>query len=519
VRYPGVRLESRPARGLADRGTIVAKTRTAFGRLLDALRSQRVYVPTTLTFSPLDIPAMVERLRLVERGEENGRQSRPPSDSLQPDRVEAEIAGLIKDEYDRALDIHRQGQAAYDRRIYGTSLDTLAVEIRGEAQDAVAEYTRVSLQAQDEISLDRKDLDDVEKEFDNFKTLNRLARGCRSPEGHVTHIGTILLILLLDTMANGYLLSGRDEFGLLGGMIQAILVAGMNIGFGFFAGRFAVPNVVHRSFWRRSAGLIGLALLFGLILALNLSFAHYRDLSVLGVADAEQKALSEMLQTPLVLRDVKSWWLGCVGVMFAIVALIDGFNWDDHYPGYGERARRRESKREDYLDRKNYWFETIKSRREQARAEVSEIRREIDKIQGEIGQASMGSRSFTASFHAHVSNLEAAGNQLIGIYRDANRRVRAIPAPPYFDQAWQLTRTDVPVPTEIDRDLLRKQVESITASLSEALDQIHRTHDETIRAFDRLDGRNSRPPEPVQADRVVPPEPRPFAPSEPRPEG
>jgi len=82
-------------------------------------------------------------------------------------------------------------------------------------------------------------------------------------------------------------------------------------------------------------------------LALNLSFAHYRDLSVLGVSDAEQKALSEMLQTPLVLRDVKSWWLGCVGVMFAIVALIDGFNWDDHYPGYGERARRRESKRED----------------------------------------------------------------------------------------------------------------------------------------------------------------------------
>src|SRR5439155_26955225 len=111
----------------------------------------------------------------------------------------------------------------------------------------------------------------------------------------------------------------------------------------------------------------------------------------------------------------------------------------------------------------------------------------------------------------------ATGNQLIGIYRDTNRRVRTIAAPPYFDQVWQLTRTDVPVPTEIDRDLLRKQVESITASLSEALDQIHRTHDETSRAFDRLDGRGSRPPEPVQAVRVVPPEPRPFAPSEPRP--
>jgi hypothetical protein len=446
---------------------------------------------------------MSERLRLVERGEEKGRENRPASDALQADRAESEIAEVIQEEYAHAVDIYRQGLENYDRRIYGISLETLGVDIGGAAKDAIAEYTLVAHKAQDEISLDRKDLDDVEQEFVDFKASNTLTRGCRVPEGHLTHIGIVLLVLLLDAAANGYLLSGRDEFGLLGGMLQAILVAGMNISLGFLAGRIVLPNIIHRSIWRRVGGTVALTIVLCLVFALSLSFAHYRDLSILGMEDPEQKALSEVLATPLVLHDVKSWWLGCIGVLFAVVSLIDGFKWDDPYPGYGELARRRDAKRENYLDQKHYWLESIKERREQARAEVGEIRRDIDMLQGEIAQASMGRRSFTASFFAHASHLEAAANQLVDTYRDANRRVRTTSAPSYFEQRWPLIRTEIPVPSEVDRDQLRKQVEGITASLSDALNKIHETHDETIRAFDRLDARRSAGPEPTQRIRLV----------------
>jgi hypothetical protein len=115
----------------------------------------------------------------------------------------------------------------------------------------------------------------------------------------------------------------------------------------------------------------------------------------------------------------------------------------------------------------------------------------------------MGRRSFTASFFAHASHLEAAANQLINTYRDANRRVRTTPAPSYFEQRWRLTRTEIPVPSEIDRDQLRKQVEGITASIFDALNKIHETHDETVRTFDRLDARGSVGPVPAQRIRLV----------------
>jgi hypothetical protein len=481
----------------------VAENEGALGRLLSALRSHRAYVPSTLTFPQLDVAEMAERLRLTQRGEEYGKENRPTTDTAHFDRVETEIVEVVQQEYAHAVDIYRQGSHNYDRRIHGNSLETLGVEIRGAAQDAVAEYTRIALQSQDEIGLDRKNLDEVDQEFDDFRAFNQLTRGCRRPDGHFIHIGIILLVVLADTIINGYFLSSRDEFGLLGGMLQAIIVAGANVVLGLFVGRLAVPNILHKSPLRSIGGMIALIILLMLLAGLNLSFAHYRDLFALGVSDPEQKALSDILVTPFVLKNVKSWWLVCIGLLFAFVALIDGFKWDDPYPGYGEVARRRDACREEYLDRKHTWLQMIGRKREQARAEVGELRRDIDMIQGENWQASMGRRSFTASFLAQVSHLEAAGNQLINVYRDANRRVRATPVPLYFEQRWTLTRAEVPIPPEIDRDQLRSQVEGITASLTDALTKIHEMHDQTISAFDRLDARNTVGPDPTQRIRLV----------------
>ena len=87
----------------------MAETKTAFGRLLNVLRSHRDYVPSTLTFPQLDIPATTERLRLAERGEENGKENRPQSDAAQLGRVETEITDIAQHEYARAVDIYRQG--------------------------------------------------------------------------------------------------------------------------------------------------------------------------------------------------------------------------------------------------------------------------------------------------------------------------------------------------------------------------------------------------------------------------
>jgi hypothetical protein len=272
---------------------------------------------------------------------------------------------------------------------------------------------------------------------------------------------------------------------------------------GLLAGSLALPNIIHRRLVRRAAGMTALVVLLAMILGLNLSFAHYRDVFVLGFPNPEQRALSDVIKTPFVLHDVKSWWLGGIGLLFAFLSLLDGFKWDDPYPGYGEIARRREARREEYQDRKRYWLETLRDRRERARAEVGDLRHEIDMMQGEILQASLGRKSFTALFTAHFPHLESAANQLIETYRDANRRSRTTPAPSYFEQKWNLPKQEIAGPSEVDRDHLKSQIQGITASLSDALDRIHKTHDQTIAELDRLDPRKPNGTSAAQQLRLV----------------
>jgi hypothetical protein len=148
-------------------------------------------------------------------------------------------------------------------------------------------------------------------------------------------------------------------------------------------------------------------------------------------------------------------------------------------------------------------LELIKEKREQAGAEVAEVQHDIDMMQGEILQASMGRATFTSSFLAHVSHLESVGNKLINEYREANRRARTTPPPAYFEQPWKLVRSEIPVGSEIDRDQLKAQVEAISVSLTEALTKIHEMHDQTIDAFGRLDVPNPVSTDPSQRIRLV----------------
>src|SRR6478609_2392675 len=99
----------------------MAENISGFGKLINLLRSQRNYVPSTLTFPQLDVRAEAEALRLVERAQWHARENRPSTDATEFGDVESEIAERIQQAHAQSLDIYRQGLESYDRRIYANS--------------------------------------------------------------------------------------------------------------------------------------------------------------------------------------------------------------------------------------------------------------------------------------------------------------------------------------------------------------------------------------------------------------
>jgi hypothetical protein len=80
----------------ACRGTVLAK-RHFIQRLMKHLKWQRhIYVPTTMTFAPLDPTEIKDELELEGRARDRRASNQPPADSGTYDDVESEIIALVE---------------------------------------------------------------------------------------------------------------------------------------------------------------------------------------------------------------------------------------------------------------------------------------------------------------------------------------------------------------------------------------------------------------------------------------
>ena len=95
---------------------------------------------------------------------------------------------------------------------------------------------------------------------------------------------------------------------------------------------------------RKLFGFFALLCYLALLLVLNLSLAHYREVSAALISDAGREVLLRLKTAPLALVDFKSWLLFGLGVLCSLIAFADSFLIFDPYPGYGsagEAAHRR----------------------------------------------------------------------------------------------------------------------------------------------------------------------------------
>jgi hypothetical protein len=207
--------------------------------------------------------------------------------------------------------------------------------------------------------------------------------------------GILSILILLEAGINGVLFAESSDRGLLGGWLEAMVLAITNVGVAFLVGYIVLPQVNRRSLLSK-AGAVVLALTgFAALLSVNLFGAHYRDfkaataraeltvqtapapkretsLAITGqkpgllaatgtkavqptvldpgprlpaVAEdktkrSEMDALRKVFQAPFELESFTSLFLLIIGLCAATIAAADGYKFDDPFPGYGKRHRR-----------------------------------------------------------------------------------------------------------------------------------------------------------------------------------
>ena len=275
-----------------------------------------------------------------------------------------------------------------------------------------------------------------ERELEDFRDRNQLARPATYPEGSATfaRYAVLLALIVFEGAANAYFFSQGLESGLIGGFLAAGLFAAVNLVTAFVLGKYAVPLLFHHN--RAIIALGAAAAVFAVVcmLAVGLTIGHFRDALIADAAEPARSAWLALRSSPFALRDVMSWLLFAVSVLFAVFALFDGLSSDDRYPGYGQVARRARQSRDDYLGELHSVRTALEDLKDD---ELGVLERNAQKARTFAAESAALLRDKNwARTKVETALLDAENclDTLLKIVRDTNRMHRgAAPTPAYFD--------------------------------------------------------------------------------------
>jgi hypothetical protein len=462
-----------------------ARPKSALSRLVNGLkREQHDYRVSLDVFPVLNIDKLAADLNLAKTGAERGAREEPASGTLTPDDIESAIIERAEAEKNSAHGILLDEVRTYKERLTGLDFEGRFGTIRQAAPAAVSEFRAEAAQGRDELHNLRRHLGDLELEREAFRRRHNLQRAAHwASGGNLTvKVGVLLVLFVFEVFLNGFFLAKGSDLGYLGGAAEAFTFALMNIGVAFMIAVVGVRELNHRNVFRKLFGLIALIFYLALMLAINLSLAHYREVSAELISDAGREVLLRLETMPLGLVDFKSWLLFGLGVLCSLIAFADSFLIFDPYPGYASVEKRRAAAHAAYIGRKNDLIARLLDIRDSAIEVLEEANRDLS-IRRAEHDAILESRARVARlFAAHQSHLDRAVNALLSVYREANKGLRRSTPPARFALPYVLEKFPVEqdwLETSAREDLRR----SIAESQGVLTGQIEAIHTEFERAF------------------------------------
>jgi hypothetical protein len=283
-------------------------------------------------------------------------------------------------------------------------------------------------------------------EVRNFKLENKLNREPRSltPMNILIGIGVIAVLFTIETQVNATLLASAMGGGKGAGLAASGAVAGLNVFVSFAIGFYCLKNFHHVSRVRKILSKIGLAIYLIFISYLNWMLGAFRATHDAGGASIADRVLGKVsANVAEVGNEVMPWTVDLnfssfvlifVGIGFALASLIDGYLFDDPYPGFGSVGKDR-----------NENHKEINRMREHLSTEITSLFKNEIKKTGEKRDAIINNTlrndwvpSITAlentfeGYRRFSEELSFALDHTIGEYRTFNGMFRTDSEPKYW---------------------------------------------------------------------------------------
>jgi hypothetical protein len=343
------------------------------------------------------------------------------------------------------------------------------------SQQAIGDFKVKIIQEQNELIIPRQHVKEHTDSFIKFKSENKLERPAKYPVSKFLYFGIVGFLFLIEAIFNGSFLSVGNELGLLGGFLEAVVIAFLNIVLATLIGSMIVPFIWHKNVVIKFIGIGITAALIVFNVFFNICVAHYRNALVNNISDQAVKvAWDSFITAPFDIADFKSWMLVAIGCLFALFALIDGFKMDDPYPGYGSIQRGKQKAYEIYANQKSNLLEDLSDTRDDATDTLTQLKEDLVKRRQEHDVIIASRQNLLMNLAVHHNYLDGCCRELIAFYRAKNKDARETKEPKYFDRSISFIRTAIPVLPHLtlSDDHLNEVMKEANSSIQIAIQQV-----------------------------------------------
>jgi len=288
---------------------------------------------------------------LIAAGNSDGKMQREVSEGSLPSVINKEIESLEKfhvTQYNKAQEWFTQFQNKADLVIPATNIPAISVQLKNESISS--EFaTRILHSSENSIKSLHLSFLEAKNNYHQFKNEHSLSLLPQNadPQDRKTQMRVFIGIVILELIINIFVLYQGEALSIPKAIALSVTQVAVNIGSCFLAGMYLFGRVKFAKGMSRII-LGSLALLHGyLILVLNANMGLLRDVvqqkaGVSGLLSGDEIASAWHYNPWPALGglEVQSVFVVGVGMLFAVIAYIDGTKSDDLFPNYGAVYRK-----------------------------------------------------------------------------------------------------------------------------------------------------------------------------------
>lgn len=388
-------------------------------------------------FKKLDVKSIVDDLSIADMAKRSAMEEIPESNSESNvfDDNEQSIINYFQDLTKKANQVVYDKFAAFDTMLKKTipTINTIK-KLDVFRQKKQLSHDNESKQITHELAMQKALVDERQKDLFNFKEENKLIRHERSSKYPFLNWAIVVVIVLFESILNASFFATGSEMGLLGGLIQAIVITFINA---FLA--FTTIMVVRRSFVIQNSGLVnfGYKMLVGAIVLFTIHFhffvGHYRDALKIDPENAYYISIQNYIENLYSLIDFDSYILVILGIILFIIMLLDIYKIKDPYPGYGEISKDFKAEQDIYENMRLELLDSDVQKNKDIESEIELVVRDANRVYAESEEVLVLKERLEHKYLDYLKHLENTFNIIIGRYRAINTDMRTTPKPSYFD--------------------------------------------------------------------------------------